>query len=81
MLLVLHQLPLHKYCPLARLLQNTDKLEHSRIDEPDFERGPIRQTTVRGGFHTDHEVVRPEYGLLELGGENRRKGYCQRLEG
>ena len=77
MFFVFHRLPLHKYRPLARLLQNTDKPEHPRIDEPDFEHGPIRQTTFRGGFHADREVIRGEYGLLELGGENRRQWYRQ----
>ena len=80
MFLVLNQLPLHKYRPLARLLQNTDKPEHPRIDESDFERSPIGQTTFRGGFHADRKVVCPEYRLLELRRENRRQGYRQRLE-
>lgn len=80
MFLVLNQLSLHKYRSLACLLQNTDKPEHPRIDESDFERGPIRQTTFRGGFHADRKVVRPEYRLLKLGRENRRQGYRQRLE-
>lgn len=81
MFLVLHQLPLHIDCPLARLLQNTDEPKDPHIDEPDLERGPNRQTTFRGGFHAYREIVRPKYRLLELGGKNRRKRYGQRLEG
>lgn len=81
MFLVLDRLSPHKYHPLTRLLQNIHKSEHPRIQEPDFECSSIRQITFRRGFHADREVVRPKYGLLELGGENRREGYRQRLEG
>lgn len=67
MFLVLHRLPLHKYRLLARLIQDAHKPEHSCVDKSDFERGPIRQTTFRSGFHAYREVVCSEYGLLELG--------------
>lgn len=81
MLLVLHRLPPHEYRPFPCLLQDAHKSEYPRVGEPDFEHGPIRQATFRSGFHAYREVVCPEYGLLELAGENRRQRYRQRLEG